>query len=39
MSFSNLYKMYDAVKSQKEFSDYENDIKTNMKILNTNPFF
>ncbi|MCM1316509.1 MAG: hypothetical protein NC205_06830 [Prevotella sp.] len=38
MDFKDIYEKYDKIKELKDYIDYENEISTNRKILNSCPF-
>lgn len=38
MNFNEIYKKYDEVKSNKDYIEYENEMKSCTKILNSCPF-
>lgn len=38
MDFKEIYDKYDKLKTHKDYMDYENEIATNIRILNSYPF-
>lgn len=38
MDFKEIYEKYDKIKEMKDYIDYENEIATNIRILNSCPF-